>query len=133
MLRKAKSAGNGRKSEKPGLESLLMPREMRLPKHLWRRAFGDKARIRPTTHFKRWQLQEAKARLSEVIKKAKKEGPQNITVHGLPTAVVISSKEYERLKHPRGSFVEFMRRSPFYGIDLDLKRDQTLTREAEIA
>jgi len=80
-----------------------------------------------------WQLQEAKARLSEVIKKAKEEGPQSITVHGSPTAVIISSKEYERLKHPQGSFVEFMRRSPLYGVDFDLKRGQTLTREADIA
>ena len=80
-----------------------------------------------------WQLQEAKARLSEVIKKAKKEGPQRITVHGSPTAVVISSKEYDRLKHPRGSFVSFMRKSPLYGVDLDLKREQTLTREADVS
>ncbi|OGW27351.1 MAG: prevent-host-death protein [Nitrospirae bacterium GWC2_42_7] len=79
-----------------------------------------------------WQLQEAKARLSEVIKRAKKEGPQSITVHGSPTAVVISSKEYERLKHPLGSLVEFMRRSPLCGVDLDLKRKQTHTREADI-
>ena len=80
-----------------------------------------------------WQLQEAKARLSEVIKKAKKEGPQSITVHGSPTAVVISSREYKKLKHPRRSFVEFMRRSPLYGVDLDLKREQTLTRGAKVA
>jgi antitoxin Phd len=80
-----------------------------------------------------WQLQEAKARLSEVIRKAAKEGPQSITVHGEPTAVVISQEEYIRLKHPRGSFVEFMRQSPLYGLELDLKREQTLTREAEVA
>lgn len=80
-----------------------------------------------------WQLQEAKARLSEVIKKAKKEGPQSITVHGQPSVVVLSRAEYERLKHPRGSFVEFMRRSPMYGSDLDLEREQTLTRVAEVA
>lgn len=80
-----------------------------------------------------WQLQVAKARLSDVIKKAVKEGPQEITVHGEPTAVVISSKEYERLKHPKGSFVAFMRSSPLYGIDLDLKREQTLTRKADFA
>jgi antitoxin Phd len=80
-----------------------------------------------------WQLQEAKARLSEVIKKAAKEGPQSITVHGESTAVVISRKAYDRLKHPRGSFVEFMRHSPLYGLDLDLKREQTLTREADVA
>ncbi len=80
-----------------------------------------------------WQLQEAKARLSEVIKKAAREGPQSITVHGEPTAVVLSNDEYERLKHPRGSFVEFMKRSPLYGLDLDLTRRQTFTREADVA
>jgi prevent-host-death family protein len=73
------------------------------------------------------------ARLSEVIKKAAKNGPQEITVHGEPAAVVISSKEYERLKHPRGSFVEYMRRSPLYGLEFDLHREQTLTREAEVS
>jgi len=81
----------------------------------------------------KWQLQEAKARLSEVIKKAKKEGPQGITVHGEPTAVVISKEEYEKLKRPKGSFVEFMRRSPLYGLALELRREQTLTREADVA
>jgi len=80
-----------------------------------------------------WQLQEAKARLSEVIKKAAKKGPQKITVHGEPSAVLISSKEYERLKHPRGSFVEFMRRSPLYGLELDFRREQTLTRGTGVA
>ncbi len=80
-----------------------------------------------------WQLQEAKARLSEVIKKARKEGPQSITVHGQPSVVVLSSGEYERLKKPKGNFVEFMRRSPLFGVDLKLGREQTLTREADIA
>jgi prevent-host-death family protein len=81
----------------------------------------------------KWQLQEAKARLSEVIKKAAKEGPQKITVHGEPTAVVISNKEYERLKNPKESFVKFMRSSPLYGLELDLRREQTLTRDAEVS
>ena len=80
-----------------------------------------------------WQLQEAKARLSEVIKKAAKEGPQKITVHGEPTAVIISSEEYERIKHPKGSFVKFMRSSPLYGLELHLRREQNLTREAEVS
>jgi antitoxin Phd len=80
-----------------------------------------------------WQLQEAKARLSEVIRQASIEGPQTITMRGEPTAVVISKNEYEQLKHLRGSFVDFMRKSPLYGVDLDLKREQTLTREADIS
>jgi len=81
----------------------------------------------------KWQLQEAKARLSEVIKRAAKEGPQKITVYGEPTAVVISNEEYERLKHPKGSFVKFMRSSPLYGLELNLRRDQTLTRDVEVS
>jgi len=47
--------------------------------------------------------------------------------------VVISQEEYDRLKHPRGSFVAFMRQSPLYGLELDLKREQSLTREADVA
>jgi antitoxin Phd len=80
-----------------------------------------------------WQLQEAKARLSEVIKSAAKEGPQKITVRGETTAVLISNEEYERLKHPKGSFVKFMRSSPLYGLELNLNREQTLTRNAEVS
>ena len=80
-----------------------------------------------------WQLQEAKARLSEVIKQASKEGPQTITMRGEPTAVVLSKDEYERLKHPKRNFVDFMRKSPLYGVDIDLKREQTLTRASDIS
>ncbi len=81
----------------------------------------------------KWQLQEAKARLSEVIKRAAKEGPQKITVHGEPTAVVVSNEEYERLKRPKGSFVKFMRSSPLYGLELNLRREQTITRDVEVS
>lgn len=80
----------------------------------------------------RWQLQEAKARLSELIKKAESEGPQEITVHGTPAAVIISHKEYRRLKRPPGSLMKFMRSSPMFGLNLSLERDQTVTREVDV-
>ena len=80
-----------------------------------------------------WQLQEAKARLSDLIKKAVKKGPQRITVRGQPAVIVISSEEYLRLKQPREGFVTFMRRSPLYGVDLDLRREQTPTSKNGIA
>jgi antitoxin Phd len=83
--------------------------------------------------MRRWQLQEAKARLSEVIKRAATEGPQTITTRGEPTAVVISEEEFKRLKRPRESFVDFMRKSPLFGTDIDLKREQTVTREGIIS
>lgn len=80
-----------------------------------------------------WQLQEAKARLSEVIKKAEAEGAQHITVRGAPAAVVLSEAEYERLAGTQESLVDFIRRSPLYGQeDVNLSRDQSLTREVEL-
>lgn len=82
--------------------------------------------------MKIWQLQEAKARLSEVVKMASKEGPQSITVHGEETAIVVSSADFKRLKQPRRSFTEFMRRSPLHGVELDLKRKQTRTRKTDV-
>ncbi|MBI3794451.1 MAG: type II toxin-antitoxin system Phd/YefM family antitoxin [Nitrospinae bacterium] len=79
-----------------------------------------------------WQLQEAKGKLSEVVKRAVKEGPQEITLRGESVAVLISRKEYDRLSHPKPNFVEFMRASPLVGLDLDFTREQTLTREIDL-
>ena len=81
----------------------------------------------------KWQLQEAKARLSEVIRKAADEGPQDITLHGRPAAVVISSQEYRKLKQRRESFVHFMRHSPLAGAKIDFAREQTATRKVDIS
>jgi antitoxin Phd len=73
-------------------------------------------------------LQDAKARFSEVVKRAVSDGPQEITVHGESTAVVLSRVDYEKLKKPakrKQSFAAFMRASPLYGLDIDLTRDKT--------
>ena len=76
-----------------------------------------------------WQLQEAKSKFSDVVKRALSEGPQGITVRGEPVAVLISRAEYARLTHPKPGFVEFMRRSPLTGLALDIERQPDLTRE----
>lgn len=79
-----------------------------------------------------WQLQEAKARLSELVKRAASEGPQDITVRGEPVAVVLSRTEYERLRRPRSSFVELIRNSPLARVKLDIARKQTRTRKVSL-
>lgn len=43
-----------------------------------------------------WQLHEAKNRLSEVVDRALREGPQTITRHGRPTVVVVDAEQYAR-------------------------------------
>lgn len=80
----------------------------------------------------RWQLQEAKAKLSDLVKATEKDGPQEITVRGKITAVVLSQASYERLKGRRGSFIDFMRKSPFVGVDLKLERDRAPGREVSL-
>ncbi len=42
-----------------------------------------------TVHPSIWQLQEAKNRFSEVINAAEHDGPQTITRHGQPVALVV--------------------------------------------
>lgn len=74
--------------------------------------------------MKRWQLQEAKARLSELVRAAVDE-PQQITVHGRPTAVLVSQERYESLTSDKPTFVEFIRRSPLVGVKLSIERDKS--------
>ena len=80
-----------------------------------------------------WQMQEAKARLSEVVKLAESEGPQDITLHGRSVAVLLSRKAFERLSGTENSLDEFMRRSPLYGLEeIEFERDQSMTRESAL-
>ena len=76
-----------------------------------------------------WQMQEAKARMSELVKRAQSQ-PQDITLHGKSVAVVISRETFDRLSQTQDSLVDFMRRSPLHGMDdIEFERDSSLTRE----
>lgn len=76
-----------------------------------------------------WQLQHAKNRFSELVEAAMRDGPQEITRHGKPVAVVLSLDEYNRLASPNRepSLAEFLLNAPRIGleemgIDLDAER-----------
>lgn len=69
-----------------------------------------------------WSVASAKARFSELIDKAKSEGPQTVTRNGKPAAVLVSVEEWEKKTAPRGSLLEFLQNSPLRGVDLDLRR-----------
>ena len=64
-----------------------------------------------------WQIHKAKTRFSEVVECAEHKGPQEITRHGKPVAVVLSIAAFERLSRNECSLVEFVRRSPLYGLE----------------
>ncbi len=82
----------------------------------------------------RWTVAEAKARLSQVIERARHDGPQAITRNGKDAVVVVDAALWERTqrRQRRGSFAEFLLASPLRGTDLDVTRLQGGVREIEL-
>jgi len=82
-----------------------------------------------------WQIQSAKARFSEVFRRARTEGPQRITRQGKEGVVMVAEEEYERLvgkAHQPKNLVQFFRQSPFRDVDLDLERDRDMGRDVDL-
>jgi prevent-host-death family protein len=75
------------------------------------------------------QLQEAKARFSEVVTAAMNGEPQIITKHGKEAAVVISCADFRRLTHQEGNLVAFLLTSPLMGSGIDLTREDSAPRK----
>ncbi len=65
-----------------------------------------------------WQLQDAKNRFSELVRRAQAERPQTVTVHGKPAAVVLSPDAYAALTKSRPSLAEFLLSGPAWPDDL---------------
>lgn len=80
----------------------------------------------------RWQLQKAKNKLSEVVRKAREEGPQVITLHGEDAVVVISKDQYREISRPKTTLLDFFSGSPLAGFDLDLERSRDLGRKVKL-
>ncbi len=65
-----------------------------------------------------WQLQHAKAHLSEVIESAVNEGPQIITKRGVKTAVVVPFAEWERAQSSRRSLLQVLQSGPQFDLQI---------------
>ena len=80
-----------------------------------------------------WQLQDAKNNLSRLIKEAVSGDAQVVTVHGKPTAVVVSAEEYARLTQPRrGKLSAALLRPDIAGEDMDFARDRDTGRDVAL-
>jgi antitoxin Phd len=75
-----------------------------------------------------WQLQAAKQRFSEVVERARREGPQVVTNHGKEAVVVVSVEEYRRLRGEEPSLVDFIRSAPSFDL-LEGERAQDRRRD----
>ncbi len=77
-----------------------------------------------------WQLQEAKARFSELVQKALDEGPQTVTRRGQPAVVVLSAEQFELMKKRQISLKELLAMVSLE--ELDLERHKDLPRETNL-
>ncbi|MGA9341726.1 MAG: type II toxin-antitoxin system Phd/YefM family antitoxin [Rhodanobacteraceae bacterium] len=79
-----------------------------------------------------WQLQEAKNRLSEVVKAAKNKGPQIITVRGKEEVAVVSIAELRKLRKQEVALgTHFWDTAP--KVDLTIERSRDAGRDVDLA
>ena len=82
----------------------------------------------------RWQLQEAKARFSEVVRRAKSEGPQHVTVHGRDEVVVVGADDFRKLAGDRTgqALIEAIQLSPQRSTNIEPPRSPMRVRDVDL-
>ena len=78
-----------------------------------------------------WQVQEAKTRLSELIERARTEGPQTITRHGAERAIVLSIEDYRALAANKPDFKAHLLGGPKVD-DFSIDRDRDTGRGIDL-
>lgn len=78
-----------------------------------------------------WQVQEAKTRFSELIERARTDGPQTITRHGAERAVVLSIEDYRALAAHKPDFKAHLLGGPKVD-DFSIERDRDPGRALEL-
>ena len=81
-----------------------------------------------------WRLQDAKARFSELVRRAREAGPQRVTVHGKEAVVVVSANEWNRMKRPVSGkdIVEALARSPLRDVPIERRAVVSRVRDVEL-
>lgn len=79
-----------------------------------------------------WTVAEAKARLSEVIERARLGGPQTITKNGRTAVVVVDAQEWERKIRRTGNLAEFFAASPLRGSGMRTRRAKDRPRKVDL-
>jgi antitoxin Phd len=78
-----------------------------------------------------WQVHNAKARFSELLERAAREGPQIIARRGTERAVVLSIDEYRRLVAARPNLRDYLLGAPKVD-DFDVERSTDRGREIDL-
>jgi prevent-host-death family protein len=79
-----------------------------------------------------WTVAEAKAKFSQIIKRAMTDGPQTITRNGHTAAVVVGAEEWQRKTKRQGSLAEFFADSPLRDSGLEIRRLKQRARKISL-
>jgi prevent-host-death family protein len=71
--------------------------------------------------MQKWPVQDAKNQFSRVVELAATNGPQTITRHGKPVAVVVAVDEFRKMTRPKETPLEFFSR--FKGLRITRRKD----------
>jgi prevent-host-death family protein len=82
----------------------------------------------------RWLLRDAKARLSELVRRVHRDGPQRVTVRGEQEVVIIGADEYRRLKGEQSgqALIDALAASPLGDVDFERARYEAPVRDVEL-
>jgi prevent-host-death family protein len=81
-----------------------------------------------------WHLRDARKNLSKLVRQAREEGPQTITLRGKPAAVVLSPDDYDQLIGAKPSLAEYLLCGPAWDDDFVEevnRRSETMIRPVE--
>jgi len=81
-----------------------------------------------------WPLQDAKARFSELVRRARSVGPQHVTVHGRDEVVVVAVEEFHRLKGDRTgeTLIAALQTSPSREVNIEPRRQPLPVRDVKL-
>ena len=90
--------------------------------------------IAPLAPVRRWRLQDAKARFSELVRLAHSDGPQHVTLHGRDAVVVVDADEFRRLNGRRTGqlLIDAIRASPHRDVEIEPRRSVMPVRDVAL-
>jgi antitoxin Phd len=84
--------------------------------------------------YPHWKLEDAKARFSEIVRLAREQVPQLITVRGEDAVVIISAQEFTKLLPlmQQPSLHGLLSQSPLSRLDFESSSIQSPVRDVEL-
>lgn len=94
----------------------------------------DNASSRGLEGIKGWKLEDAKARLSEVVRLARENAPQRITVRGEDAVVILAAQDFAKLLPllEQPSLHGLLSQSPLSRLEFTQPAIQMPVREIEV-